>query len=267
MNNVPRQALRRMVAKHGKDVCADARRCENLLKDSCGSYRREINVLVAAVEDRVPLDLLAAGSSMPLELLITRLEKRLEEQTAMTRDAARWAVESWALALNVATEAQIDTRQLPESSPSKSSSETTQPSNTADDGNLPKINKTNNTNRTNPVQPPQPKITASSRKINLPPIMPQPTKKSPLPPVFSPANNSPAVQPPVPMPTANPQIQAPNSVVNLKSRIGLFRGCLLLIFLLVIVSTALFLGVPYAIEVMRETQREKSVEPPRFPSR
>jgi len=29
----------------------------------------------------------------------------------------------------------------------------------------------------------------------------------------------------------------------------------------------LFFGVPYAIETMRETQRERNTEPPRFPVR
>jgi hypothetical protein len=104
MNDFPRQALRRIVAKYGKEICSDAPRCENLLKDLSGSHRREINVLVTAVEEHIPLDLLAASRSMPLELLLTRLEKRLAEQTALTADAARWSVESWALALDLAAE-------------------------------------------------------------------------------------------------------------------------------------------------------------------
>lgn len=268
MNNLPRQALRRILAKHGNEVCGDAGRCENLLKDSCGSYRREINVLVAAVEDRVPMDLLAANRSMPQELLLTRLEKRLEEQTAMTREAARWAVESWALALNVATDAEIEARRKQsESSPPNASAGTLQPDNSADGGNI------SNVNRTNPASRPKAQNTAPPQKVN-PPVVRQPTKtpsptKMPtrLPPVFSPTNNPPAVQPPIQAPATNPQLRPPNPAVIPKNRFGVLRGCLLVIFLFAIASVVLFFGVPYAIEVMRETQREKSVEPPRFPAR
>lgn len=108
MNELSRQKLRQIIAKYGKEICSDARRCESLLNDLCGSFRREINVLVNAVDERIPLDLLAARGSMPLEILLKRLKKRLEENTAMTSEAAGWAVDSWALAMNLATDAQIE---------------------------------------------------------------------------------------------------------------------------------------------------------------
>ena len=247
--------LRRILAKHGKEVCSDARRCENLLKDACGSYQREINVLVNAIEERVPLDLLAGSRSMPAELLLTRLEKRLEEQTAMTAEAASWAVSSWALALDIATDAEIEAREKrAKSSLPISKAEKISPNNTANKSNVP------NVNRTNPVQPPKTQ-TSPLPKINLPPIIRQPAKMpSPLPPVFSPVNKPPAAAPPVQTQTANPP-------VIVKRRFGFFRGCLFVLFLLIVSSIVLFLGVPYAIEVMRETQHERGDEAPRFPVR
>lgn len=247
MNNLPRQTLRRILAKHGSEVCNDAKRCENLLNDSCGAYRREINVLVNAIEERVPLDLLAGSRSMPLELLLTRLEKRLEEQTAMTAEAASWAVESWALALNVATDEEIEAREKrTKSSPPFTNAGTVQPNKSVDDDLI------SNVNRTNPV--PQP-------RINPPPIIWQPTgTPSPLPPVFSPKNNTPAASPPLQAQSVSPPMVA-------KSGFGLFRSCLFVIFLIIVSSVVLFFGVPYAIEVMRETQRERNDEPPRFPVR
>lgn len=111
MNVVPRQMLRRIVAKYGNDLGGNARRCEALLKDLCGEYRREINVLTNAIEERIPLDLLAAGNSMPPELLLNRLAKRLEDNLSLTNEAAQWAVNSWALALGVVGESEIEARE------------------------------------------------------------------------------------------------------------------------------------------------------------
>ena len=53
MIDVPRQTLREIVAKYGRSVCENPKRCKALLRDYCGTYRREINVLVAALEERV----------------------------------------------------------------------------------------------------------------------------------------------------------------------------------------------------------------------
>jgi len=240
--------LRRILDKYGKEIGNDPKRCEGLLNDLCGSYRREINVLVNAIEERVPLDLLAGADSMPPELLLARLEKRLEEQTAMTAEAARWAVESWALALDVTTDAESEAREKrTKSAPSISNTGTIPPNNSA--------------NRSQSVQPPKIQTPVSPPRVN-PPVIRQPTKtRMPLPPIIYPTNNPPAASSP---PT---QAQTVNPPVVVRRRFGIFRGCLLVIFLLIIASSVLFLGVPYAIEVMRETQRERNNEPSRFPVR
>ena len=57
------------------------------------------------------------------------------------------------------------------------------------------------------------------------------------------------------------------SRINRTRSFGFFRGCLIMVFLLAAISVALVFGVPYAIEVMRETQRQRNSEPPRFPVR
>jgi len=49
-----------------------------------------------------------------------------------------------------------------------------------------------------------------------------------------------------------------------KKRFRKFFGCLFVLFLLIISALVLVFGVPYAINVMRETQQQ--TEPPRFPS-
>jgi hypothetical protein len=259
MDNLPRQMLRRILAKHGKDVCADARRCEALLNDLCGAYRREINVLVNAIEEGVPLDLLAGVSSMPGGLLIARLEKRLEDQTGLTAAAARWAVESWALALGVATDAEIEERQRNQSDRHAPKAEKIQP---AEFENKTTDQRVSNINRPNPVPPPKTRTHIPPPKTAPPANRPQTKIPQSSPPVHKPSSNQPASPP-----ATNPQFQPPTSPARSKSPFSLFRGCLMIVFLLAIVSVALFFGVPYAIEVMRETQRERNSEPPRFPAR
>lgn len=261
MNNFPRQVLRQILTKYGREICGDARRCEGLLNDLCGSYRREINVLVNAVEERVPLDLLAGAGSMPPELLLTKLEKRLEEQTAMTAEAARWAVESWALALGAATDAEIEKRR-------QKQSDTTA---TGKAGTIPPLQSENkaanrDVSRINPPSPQQQSKTQPpvSPPKNTHPVNRQPTR---IPPVSLPAYLPQNHPPTAPAQTINPPPQPANPITVSKRPFRLFRGCLIMVLLFAVVSVALFFGVPYAVRVMRETQSERNDEPPRFPAR
>lgn len=101
MNNIPRQQLYQLIATYGPYLCDDPRRCEALLKDLCAQYRPEVSVLVGALKEKVAAELLASQKNIPQTVLLARLTKRIRENLALTEDAARWAVESWALALGV----------------------------------------------------------------------------------------------------------------------------------------------------------------------
>ena len=107
MNNLPRQKLRDMVARHGRLLATEPRRCEGLLRDYCSAYRREIAVLVSAMEERIPTDLLAIGTALPREVYLARLAQRLHDNVAMEKSAATWAVHSWALALGVISDTEL----------------------------------------------------------------------------------------------------------------------------------------------------------------
>lgn len=258
MNNAPRQTLRLIINKYGHDLCGDKRRCEGLLKDLCGEYRREINVLTSALEERVPLDLLAAATSMPHQLLLSKLTKRLEDNLGLTGEASHWAVNSWALALGILTESEIRARELKEkkrddilnASPPKITE--------------PPIEQNNkNVSRDNPLQFP-PRTTQIPSRPPLskiyPPIARTPANV-PMPLPKSPAQKSnPNVN--FPQPRAQPTDSAPTPIP--KKRFRKFFGCLFVLFLLITSALVLVFGVPYAINVMRETQQQS--EPPRFPS-
>src|SRR5688500_7833502 len=107
MNEQPRQKLRELVERHGRAVIEDARRCEGLLKDYSGEHRREISVLVSALEERIPQDLLAAPQGAPREVLLARMARRLSEDRALSEPAAAWSVNSWALALGLVSDDEL----------------------------------------------------------------------------------------------------------------------------------------------------------------
>ena len=58
-------------------------------------------MLVGALKERVPNTLLMANQSIPTEATMAQLVRRLVEDIAMSEDAARWAVTSWAMALGL----------------------------------------------------------------------------------------------------------------------------------------------------------------------
>jgi len=101
MNDLPRQKLCQIVAIYGDALYEDDRRTEGLLRDFCGEYKREIHVLVSAVKEKVATDLLSSQHSLPVEVLLPRLTRRLMENRAIAEPAAQWAVETWALALGI----------------------------------------------------------------------------------------------------------------------------------------------------------------------
>jgi hypothetical protein len=101
MNNEPREKLRELIVEYGRSLCDDPRRCEALLKDYCGQYKRETFVMIAALKNRVADDLLKAPAGVPQVMILARLVKRLENDLSLAETAAKWAVESWALALGV----------------------------------------------------------------------------------------------------------------------------------------------------------------------
>jgi hypothetical protein len=101
MHAQPRRTLKRLIRQYGQDLITDPRRTEALLNDLCGQHRREIFVLVNAQKQRVPAELLAAPSWLPQQATWSRLSRQLQQQLAITEEAADWAVATWATALDL----------------------------------------------------------------------------------------------------------------------------------------------------------------------
>jgi hypothetical protein len=99
MNDLPRQELGAILAKQGLALLEDPKQCEALLKEKCGSFKREVRVLIGALQEGIPGELLALLAGVSPEVLHEQLAQRLEEELALSAQAARWAVEAWAAAL------------------------------------------------------------------------------------------------------------------------------------------------------------------------
>src|ERR1700683_3475286 len=96
----PRDVLIEIVAKYGEPLLGSPSRSEGLLKDYCGEFRREIFVLVSCLRVGVVEQLRRQGGPS-VKLVCARLALKLEQNLAISSDVAKWAVESWAIALGL----------------------------------------------------------------------------------------------------------------------------------------------------------------------
>ena len=101
MNNLVREKLRELIVSFGTTLANDPKRLEGLLKDYCASCRKEVNALVNAAKEGIPAEILAAGDGTSWEALGSRLIRRLEDELGLAEEVARWAVESWTMALGI----------------------------------------------------------------------------------------------------------------------------------------------------------------------
>lgn len=237
MNALPRQTLTSIVARHGPEIIAAPKRVEALLRDLCGAHRREINILAGALEERVAADLLRARQkSVPREILLAQLAQRLQDHLAYTPEAARWAVDSWAVALGVLSEVEFEERAR-------------------------RAAPTQNEQRSAPSANPKPAPTANAaaRQANPPPLkkVSPPNMRPPAPPLVKPTA--------APPPASNIPATPPTLPAQHPPRRGWkLRGCLISLVLLVILTGVAIFVVPAVIALLREEQARPDINGPRI---
>jgi len=104
MIDIPRQQLRILLQEYGREICAQPRRLEPLLRNICPEHRREVNLLFGAYKEHVAEDLLAEEETPPDHEVFIRLVAQVRSHLRISEQEARWAVESWAVALGVLAE-------------------------------------------------------------------------------------------------------------------------------------------------------------------
>jgi uncharacterized membrane protein len=101
MNDKPRQQLGEIITKHGQDAY-NPQRCEGLLRDYCGQYKKEIFLLVNALKKGVVGELIKSKKDgISSTIVLARLTKKLQDELGITAESALWAVDSWGLALGI----------------------------------------------------------------------------------------------------------------------------------------------------------------------
>jgi formylglycine-generating enzyme required for sulfatase activity len=106
MSDIPRETLIQIVSRFGPQVCEDPRRCEALLRDLCGSHKKEINALIAAIRSDFIEELRACKQTALQKVVIERSIKQLHDDTGIVIELARWSIDSWSLALGLLTQSE-----------------------------------------------------------------------------------------------------------------------------------------------------------------
>jgi hypothetical protein len=250
MNDLPRQTLSRIIAKHGTEICAAPKRVEAMLRDLCGTYRREINIIMGALEERVVTDLTAAGNSVPRDVLMARLAARLRDNLAYTPEAARWGVETWAVALGVFSEAELKERMRKESAASGQDNAPTPV-------REPELSRENPAS-VSPQAPPQPQHGSTNTPQRQPPQQPNVRLPAPAP------RRMPGQPASINLPEPPQHDISPSLPSRQTLRRGLtMRSCLTIVVLLIVLIIAAVFVVPAIITILREEQARPSINEPR----
>ena len=104
LSNAPQLALRRLLTDYEPALLEDPARVHALLADLCGSSFRERFLLVHALREHIPAELLVQHLDDTDQM--QQLSQRFQRRNGFSTEAARWAIESWSLTLKAARSGQ-----------------------------------------------------------------------------------------------------------------------------------------------------------------
>lgn len=87
-----------LIKQYGMPLCADRQRLRNLLNDLKPGCRLEVNLLVQAVDQQIPNEVMALAQSLD-DLTATRLANKIKNACGTSSTNSQWAVRVWAKAL------------------------------------------------------------------------------------------------------------------------------------------------------------------------
>jgi thiol:disulfide interchange protein len=99
MNDLARGKLLKIVKAYGRTVCNTPRTCEIFLQQQCADFPAECQLLIKALHVGTVAELLELKGAQPWAEVIAPLVRALADGAGVPAEDARWAVDSWALAL------------------------------------------------------------------------------------------------------------------------------------------------------------------------
>jgi hypothetical protein len=100
LEEFPRKQLHFIIEKYGQSIIDDTRRCRGVLKDLAPKHERETNLLLLVLEHKL-IDELLQETQFSSFIKLDRLAQKLHDKVGIQKDFALWAVQSWAMALNI----------------------------------------------------------------------------------------------------------------------------------------------------------------------
>src|SRR5262249_45081679 len=94
------QALRLILAKHSSKILDEPERLTSALADY--RPRREVRLLVGALEEGVLQRMVRGGEGTPVEVLAATLKTRLINDRGLSNSSAEWVAQTWFEALQPA---------------------------------------------------------------------------------------------------------------------------------------------------------------------
>ncbi len=113
-HDIYRRKLRDLISERGVTVCNDTPTLKNLLADVFQNQpsRREahwrIETLVLIAENGAIEELRSTSAVVPYSITAEKLAQSLYDQKRIEKSALRWAIDTWAIAIGVISESDID---------------------------------------------------------------------------------------------------------------------------------------------------------------
>jgi hypothetical protein len=93
LNDLPREKLKFIIEEYGRSAVRDVNRCRELLRELAPEHLRETNLLLLVLTEGFVWELTAEN--------FASFAQRLHDEFGTQQEFAFWAVESWAMALNL----------------------------------------------------------------------------------------------------------------------------------------------------------------------